>query len=79
MAVARYGENFLKRTDPKGRTYYWATTDPPPPPEPHPTDVSVLEKGYVSLTPLGYNLTQSSLLQQMQQWELNLQKNEEER
>jgi 5'-nucleotidase len=79
MAVARYGENFLKRTDPKGRTYYWATTDPPPPPEPHPTDVSVLEKGYVSLTPLGYNLTQSSLLQQMQQWELILQENEEVR
>ena len=72
MALARYGENFLKRIDPKGRTYYWATTDPPPPPEPQPTDVSVLEKGYISLTPLGYNLTQSSLLQQMQQWDLNL-------
>ena len=79
MAVARYGENFLKRTDPKGRTYYWATTDPPPPPEPQPTDVSVLEKGYVSLTPLGYNLTQSNLLQQMQQWELTLEKIEEVR
>jgi len=79
MAVARYGENFLKRTDPKGRTYYWATTDPPPPPEPQPTDVSVLKKGHVSLTPLGYNLTQSNLLQQMQQWELTLEKIEEVR
>ena len=75
MGVVRYGENFLKRTDPKGRTYYWATTDPPPPPEPQPTDVSVLEKGYVSLTPLDYNLTQSKLLMQMQKWELTLVSN----
>ena len=72
MAVARYGENFWKRTDPNGRTYYWATTDPPPPAEPQPTDVSVLEKGYVSLTPLDYNLTESKLLSQMQEWELKL-------
>jgi len=79
MAVARYGEDFLKRIDPKGRTYYWATTEPPPPPEPQPTDVSVLEKGYVSLTPLDYNLTQSKLLLEMQQWELTLEKTKEVR
>lgn len=79
MAVARYGEDFLKRIDPKGRTYYWATNEPPPPPEPQPTDVSVLEKGYVSLTPLDYNLTQSKLLLEMQQWELTLGKNREVR
>lgn len=74
MAVARYGENFMKGTDPKGRTYYWATTDPPPPPEAHPTDVSVLAEGYLSLTPLDYNLTESKLLLQMQQWDLALAK-----
>ena len=79
MAVARYGEDFLKRIDPKGRTYYWATNEPPPPPEPQPTDVSVLEQGYVSLTPLDYNLTQSKLLLEMQQWELTLEKNKEVR
>ncbi len=75
MAVARYGENFLKRTDPKERTYYWATTDPPPPPESHPTDVSVLADGYVSLTPLDYNLTRDDLLSQAKQWELTLPTN----
>ena len=67
----------MKGTDPKGRTYYWATTDPPPPPEAHPTDVSVLAEGYLSLTPLDYNLTESKLLLQMQQWDLALAKNKE--
>ena len=30
MGVERYGEHFEKRTDPRGRNYYWATGDPPP-------------------------------------------------
>ncbi len=30
MGVERYGEHFEKRTDPRGRSYYWATSDPPP-------------------------------------------------
>jgi 5'-nucleotidase len=31
MDVAHYGERFQKRTDPRGRAYYWATGEPPPP------------------------------------------------
>ena len=29
MGVERYGEHFIRRQDPKGRDYYWATNDPP--------------------------------------------------
>ncbi len=70
MGVARYGEHFVKRTDPKGRTYYWATNDPPPKPGPQETDLTALAKGYMTLTPLCYDLTDFTLLSAMQQWPL---------
>ena len=43
MGVNRYGEHFVKRADPKGRSYYWATNDPPPQPTDHATDLTELE------------------------------------
>ena len=57
MSTARYGEAFERRVDPRGRTYYWATNDPPPPPSPHESDVTALAGGHVTLTPLDYDLT----------------------
>ena len=70
MAVARYGEGFEKRTDPRGRSYYWATNEPPAPASPHETDLSALQKGYITLTPLDYDLTKKSHLTDMSGWKL---------
>lgn len=73
MGVARYGEHYVKRVDPRGRNYYWATNDPPPRlEEGHETDLTALAKGYVTLTPLQYDMTKHGLLAQMQQWDLRL-------
>lgn len=72
MGVARYGEHFLKRKDPKGRTYYWATNDPPPPKGKGDTDLSALEQGFVTLTPLQYDMTRQATLAEMQNWKLKL-------
>ncbi len=72
MGVARYGEHFIKRTDPRGRTYYWATNDPPPQPEGHETDLTALGQGYVTLTPLHYDMTKHAVMSQMERWELHL-------
>ena len=57
MSIARYGEAFERRVDPRGRSYYWATNDPPPTPSPHESDVTALAAGKVTLTPLDYDLT----------------------
>ena len=57
MSTARYGEAFERRVDPRGRSYYWATNEPPPPPSPSETDVTALAAGHVTLTPLDYDLT----------------------
>ena len=69
MGVNRYGEHFLKRKDPKGRTYYWATSDPPPAPTEEETDLSALEQGWVTLTPLHYDMTKADVLQSMRSWD----------
>jgi 5'-nucleotidase len=70
MGVSRYGEHFIKRTDPRGRTYYWATNDPPAQPEGHETDLTALAKGFITVTPLGYNMTRQAMLEEMQTWTL---------
>ena len=72
MGVERYGEHFIKRKDPKGRTYYWATNDPPPRPGETETDLTAIGRGFVTLTPLQYDMTRLPVLLQMQSWNLQL-------
>jgi 5'-nucleotidase len=68
MDVARYGERFERRNDPWGRAYYWATGQPPPPVVEHETDLSAIARGFVTLTPLDYNMTRQPVLAEMQRW-----------
>lgn len=70
MGVSRYGESFEKRVDPRGRNYYWATNDPPPPPSEEETDLTALAKGQITLTPLHYDLTKQTMLDEMRGWNL---------
>ncbi len=70
MGVQRYGEHFVKRTDPRGRAYYWATSDPPPEPSETETDLTALAKGFITLTPLDYDLTKQSQLEKMRGWKI---------
>ncbi|MCA9174054.1 MAG: 5'/3'-nucleotidase SurE [Planctomycetales bacterium] len=72
MGLARYGEHFIKRQDPKGRDYYWATTDPPPSTEDADTDLAALERGHITLTPLEFDLTKRDLLGTMKDWRLEI-------
>jgi 5'-nucleotidase len=72
MGVQRYGEHFIKGTDPKGRTYYWATNDPPPPPGEEESDLTSLSKGFVTLTPLQYDMSKHSELARMMDWKIAL-------
>ena len=71
MGVTRYGEKYEKRVDPRGRSYFWATNDPPPPPGEHETDLTALLKGFLTLTPLHYDLTRHGVLAEMDRWEVD--------
>jgi 5'-nucleotidase len=72
MGLAQYGSEFIKRTDPKGRPYYWATGDPPPMHSGHETDLTALEKGYITLTPMDYDMTKRKTLVEMESWNFRI-------
>ncbi len=70
--IAPYLETFDRRTDPRGRVYFWSQPEFSCP-EPHPdTDVTCLEEGYITVTPLQFNLTHAALLQKMKDWKIEL-------
>lgn len=73
MGVERYGEHYIKRQDPKGRDYFWATNDPPPKRTDHPTDLTCLADGHVTVTPLKFDLTDAGELEKMESWDLRIQ------
>jgi 5'-nucleotidase len=70
--VAPYVETFDRRTDPRGRIYFWSNPGFSCP-DPHPdTDVTALEEGYITVTPLQFDLTHAGLLRALEAWDWNL-------
>jgi 5'-nucleotidase len=66
--LAAYEEKFDRRRDPRGRLYFWTGASFHCP-DPHPdSDVTALAEGWITVTPLQFNLTQTSLLQDMVNW-----------
>ncbi|MDR3108095.1 MAG: 5'/3'-nucleotidase SurE [Planctomycetaceae bacterium] len=63
MDITQYWETFEKRIDPLGRPYYWLTGRPDPrqpKPQVQPdtlTDLKALNSGFVTVTPLQYDMT----------------------
>ena len=69
IGMNRYGHHFVKRVDPKQRTYYWATNDPEPEPTPHDTDISALRRGAITVTPMHLDLTRTTSVETMEGWD----------
>ncbi|MCC7084388.1 MAG: 5'/3'-nucleotidase SurE [Pirellulales bacterium] len=68
MGVQPYADKFEKRTDPRGRSYFWAAGEYPPLLDGE-TDLSALKKGFVTLTPLHYDMTKDAMLADMRNWD----------
>jgi len=68
MELGRYGEGFERRQDPRGRTYYWLTYDPPRNVKGPETDVYSLCEGYITVTPLHFDLTRHDLIGEISKW-----------
>lgn len=63
MGVRRKRETIEKRTDPRGRPYYWTGLEPISGHAHDPgTDVQALLEGYVTISPLQFDLTDRSRL-----------------
>ncbi|MEZ6091865.1 MAG: 5'/3'-nucleotidase SurE [Pirellulaceae bacterium] len=71
MGIGHYGSRYIKRQDPKGRDYFWATVDPPPQPTEHETDLNALANGHVTISPLKFDLTRPELMEPLRSWNLS--------
>jgi 5'-nucleotidase len=63
-----FKESFDRRIDPRGRVYFWTNPDfhcPDPGPD---SDVTALNEGYITVTPLQYNLTHFGMLETLKDW-----------
>lgn len=65
-----YQDELLKRTDPRGRTYYWMGGTQVHNDLEEGTDVAAEEEGYVSITPIHLDLTNHRLLEKLRGWDL---------
>jgi 5'-nucleotidase len=75
QGLRRYFDTFQKRTDPRGKTYYWlsgevlqdieqpAHLDLPPDIE---TDVQAIKRNYITIVPLHFNLTYPPGIKELQ-------------
>ncbi len=70
--MASYEESYDRRTDPRGRVYFWSNPEFGCP-DPHPdSDVTALAEGWITVTPLQFDLTHETMLGEMGDWEWRL-------
>jgi 5'-nucleotidase len=66
-----FEEHYEKRTDPRGIAYYWLAGTGWPKEVVIGTDMHALKDGYISITPLKYDLTDNTFLAEVESWEWN--------
>lgn len=68
MGASRFIEVFHERKDPAGNIYYWMDGELQEHGERQGSDLEALDAGYVTLTPIGLDLTQYAALPELQTW-----------
>lgn len=72
LGIRRYANQFLRREDPMGRSYYWLSGELVEIENTSESDVKAIEENYISITPLQFDLTNYKLLKEMKKWEIDL-------
>ena len=70
QAEARWVEDFMEATDPKGQKYYWLTGEFKNNDQGNDSDVWALENGYISVVPSMHDLTNYHALKTMKDMEV---------
>jgi len=68
LANSRWEESFVERTDPLNQPYYWLSGRFVNLDEGEHTDLEAIENGFVSLTPIQYDLTAHGFLTELREW-----------
>ena len=64
----RFVERFDARVDPRGKEYFWQTGETLIPDHGETIDDTALEEGYVSITPIHYDLTARPFMTELATW-----------
>ena len=72
MGVSRHEGSYIRRETPGGDPYYWATLGSLPEPSKWETDVTALRKGYITITPMDYDLTKQRSIERLRQCNFNV-------
>ena len=73
MGRSRFVETFDRRTDPRGNVYYWMDGYLEQLGDIRGTDVEALDQGFVSLTPIWFDLTHNESMARVKKWDLRLE------
>jgi 5'-nucleotidase len=68
MAPSRFVEIFHAREDPRGNRYYWMDGELVPQGNAEGTDLDLLRQGWVTLTPIQFDLTSQAGLDHLRSW-----------
>ncbi len=69
QSTATLQDRLIRREDPRGRIYFWMDNPERPTLEDEPTDASALEAGYITVTPLMFNLTNRADIADVAGWD----------
>lgn len=72
-----YRDMIVRKTDPRGRDYYWIGGEPPIWCRGEDTDFEAVEAGMISVTPLHLDLTDYKSIDKIRQWDLKPRKSNE--
>ncbi len=73
LGLRHYRNAFQKRVDPRGKSYFWMAGEPDDSAkEDEGSDIYAISKGYISITPVHFDLTNHKLIEEMQdlKWEI---------
>ena len=70
QGMALYREEFDKRTDPNGRTYFWLTGQKVNKESELEVDDGAVQSNYVAITPVHYDLTKYDFIDTLKTWNL---------
>ncbi|SRR5579871_4881753 len=72
QGTRRYVNRLEKRSDPRGRDYYWLTGSADDEPGGEGTDVCAVAEGWISVTPLRLDMTHDRLDAELRSWNLTV-------
>ena len=72
LGIRKYRNSYEERKDPMGKSYYWLSGSLIEINNTEASDVECIKNGYISVTPLHFDLTDYKYLKEIKNWDINL-------